>query len=176
LGGLVALEAALATPAAVRGLVLIASSPRFVAAPDWPHGVPHAVFAEFAAALAARYRDAIERFLALETLGAPNAQAELRELKRIAFARGEPSPRALADGLRALETTDLRDALPRLSMPSLWIAGRRDRLVAPAAMRAAAALAPHARCVELNTGHAPFVGDADGVARAIAGFAAELPA
>ncbi len=39
LGGLVALRAALDYPANVRGLVMIASSPRFVSAPDWPHGV-----------------------------------------------------------------------------------------------------------------------------------------
>ncbi|WP_300622023.1 pimeloyl-ACP methyl ester esterase BioH [Dokdonella sp.] len=176
LGGTVALRAALDTATRARGLALIASSPRFVAAPDWLHGVPMDVFTAFGSDLEARYRDAIERFLALETMGSPHAQAELRELKQQVFERGEPSVAALQDGLRTLETEDLRDDLARLSMPSLWIAGRRDRLVAPEAMRWAAGHAPGGRYLELNSGHAPFIGHADAVAAAIAAFDKELPA
>ncbi|MBO9661684.1 pimeloyl-ACP methyl ester esterase BioH [Dokdonella sp.] len=176
LGGAVALRAALQHAGHVRGVAMIASSPRFVAAPDWPYGVPMEVFTAFGTDLEARYRDAIERFLALETMGAPNAQAELRDLKRQVFERGEPSITALQDGLRALETEDLREDLARLSMPSLWIAGRRDRLVAPGAMQWAAQHAPGGRFLELNSGHAPFVGHAEAVAAAIAAFEAELPA
>ena len=39
------------------------------------------------------------------------------------LARGEPAARALQEGLRLLETTDLRGALPGLGKPSLWLAG-----------------------------------------------------
>ncbi len=176
LGGLVALRAALDEPAQVRGLGLIASSPRFVAAPDWPHGVAAGVFAEFANELHARYRRAIERFLALETMGSMQAQSDLRELRRIVFERGEPSIEALADGLRALDASDLRADVARLAMPSLWIAGRRDRLVPPGALQWAAAQAPHGRCLEYNSGHAPFLEHAAGIADALVAFAAELPA
>lgn len=176
LGGLVAQHAALARAEQVRGVALIASSPRFVSAADWPQGVPTEVFAAFGADLGERYKDAIERFLALETLGSANAQTELRELKQQVFERGEPNITALSDGLRALDSVDLRAELKRLAMPSLWIAGRRDRLVATAAMAWAAQQAPHARYLELNSGHAPFLGHAADVAQAIAAFAAELPA
>ncbi len=176
LGGTVALRAALDHADRVRGLVMIASSPRFVAAADWPQGVPMEVFAAFGADLEARYRDSIERFLALETMGSSNAQAELRELKRQVYAHGEPSVPALQDGLRALETEDLRGDLARLAVRSLWIGGRRDRLVAPDAMRWAARHAPDGRYLEFNSGHAPFIGHADAVAAAIAQFATEVPA
>ncbi|GAA0711894.1 pimeloyl-ACP methyl ester esterase BioH [Dokdonella soli] len=180
LGGLVALRAALDHPANVRGLGLIASSPRFVSAPDWPCGVAASVFGEFATELQGRYRHAIERFLALETMGSSHAQADLRALRKIVFERGEPSLDALAGGLRALEASDLRADLARLAMPSLWIAGRRDRLVPPAAMEWAAAQAPHGRTLEFNSGHAPFLEHAgaisDAISDAIAAFAAELPA
>ncbi|MEP7042994.1 MAG: pimeloyl-ACP methyl ester esterase BioH [Dokdonella sp.] len=176
LGGLVALRGALDHAEQVRGIALIASSPRFVSAADWPHGVPTDVFAAFATDLGERYRDAIERFLALETLGAPNAQAELRELRKQVFERGEPALGALTDGLRALDSVDLRAQVPTLAMPSLWIAGRRDRLVAPAEMQWAAERAPQGRFVELNSGHAPFIGHAAEVAHAIGAFAADLPA
>ena len=52
-------------------------------------------------------------------------------------------------------------------MPSAWIAGRRDRLVPPAAMRWAAAAAPHGSYVEIAAGHAPFLGHPDAVADAL---------
>src|SRR5690606_37953635 len=91
LGGLVALRAALDVPQRVRGLVLIAASPRFVRGPDWPDGVPPEVFAQFAEGLDRDYRATIVRFLALETLGSPHAQSELRGLRAQVFARGEPA-------------------------------------------------------------------------------------
>jgi len=74
-----------------------------------------------------------------------------------------------------MQVTDQRDALPRLSVPSLWLAGRRDRLVPPAAMRWAARHSAHGRIVEVASGHAPFLRHADEVATAIVEFAATLP-
>ena len=176
LGGLVALRAALDRADHVRGVALIASSPRFVAAPDWPHGVAAHVFDEFASELGQRYRHAIERFLALETMGSAHAQSELRELKKLVFERGEPSIEALTDGLRALDAGDLRDDLARLTMPSLWIAGRRDRLVPPGAMQWSATHAPQGRYLEFNSGHAPFLDHAAEMTDVLVRFAAELPA
>jgi len=142
LGGLVALRVALDRPVNVRGLVMIASSPRFVSAPDWPHGVAASVFAELGTELQLRYRHAVERFLALETMGSAHAQTELRDLRKRVFERGEPNACALSDGLRILDSADLRADLAQLAMPSLWIAGRRDRLVSPGAMAWSAAQAP----------------------------------
>lgn len=171
LGGLVALRAALDFPERVRGLVLIASSPRFVRGPDWADGVAPEVFAQFAAGLGSDYHATIERFLALETLGSPQAQSELRKLKAQVFARGEPTPSVLRDGLATLDAADLRDDLARLNVPSLWIAGRRDRLVPAHAMQRAAQLAPRAQYLEFNAGHAPFIGHAEPIAAAIRQFA-----
>lgn len=176
LGGIVALHAALAHPRRLRGIVEIAASPRFVLAPDWPHAVAADVFAEFGAGLHRDYRGTIERFLALEALGSDHARAELRELKAHVFERGEPLLDALEQGLRTLDSTDLRADLPRLAVPSLWIAGRRDRLVPAAALRWAAAQSPQGRFVEFSSGHAPFIGHAPEVADAIIGFAGEIAA
>lgn len=175
LGGLVAMRAALDVPAQVRGLVLIAASPRFVFGDDWPCGVDPSVFAEFGAGLASDYRGTIERFLALEALGSEHARNELRTLKTQVFARGEPALSALSEGLRILDASDFRAEIPRLSMPSVWIAGRRDRLVSAAAMQWAAEQS-HGRYVECNSGHAPFLGHAQTLATAIGEFAEGLPA
>lgn len=155
----------------MRALVLVASSPRFVQSDDWPHGVGPKLFGDFGSALERDFRGTLDGFLALETLGSSSAQDELRKLRTEAFERGEPAPSALQQGLQLLDSQDLRAELPGLQVPSLWIAGRRDRLVPPAAMGAAAALAPGGRCIQIaSAGHAPFLGAADEVADAIDDF------
>ena len=173
LGGQVALRAALDHPGQVRGLVMVASSPRFVRddADGWPHGVSSNLFGDFGDALRRDFRGTLEGFLALESLGSATAQDELRRLRAQAFERGEPSPRALQEGLVLLDELDLRDELSRLQVPSLWLSGRRDRLVPAGAMAASAALAPGARSVVIDeAGHAPFLGAADTVAAEVDGF------
>lgn len=174
LGGLFALHAA-SVSAQVRALALIAVTPRFVRGQDWPHAVEASVFEQFGKDLQQDYRGTLERFLALDTIGSEHARAELRTLKENLYARGEPSPRALQQGLALLEESDLRATLPGLSVPSLWISGHRDRLVSPGAMQAAAALTPDSRYLDIpGGGHAPFLGHADQVADAVRDFMATL--
>ena len=177
LGGLVALQAAQSLPAAVRGLVMVCANPRFVHAPDWPQGMDARVFAGFADELARDYRGTIDRFLQLEAQGSDHVREEIRLLRDQVFAFGEPSPAHLRAGLGLLQDSDLRGGLPGLKMPSLWIAGRRDRLVAPDAMQASAARAPGGEFVRIeHGGHAPFLSHADQVASAINRFIDSLPA
>lgn len=176
LGGLVALAYAQRHPARVRGLGLIAASPRFVQAPDWPAGMDPRVFEVFGEELARDYRGTLDRFLMLEAQGSAHLREELRYLRDAVHARGEPSARALHEGLRLLQTSDLRARLPSLAMPSLWLAGRRDRLVSPQAMRDAAMLAPQSRVLSIDgAGHAPFLAEPAVVADALMDFAAECP-
>ena len=169
LGGLFALKAA-ATQPQVRGLAMIAASPRFVCGDDWPDAVDVSVFQQFGAELRRDFHGTLERFLALDTLGSEHGYAELRKLRDALVARGEPAPRALQEGLRLLERSDLRHLLPGLQVPSLWISGRRDRLVPGDGMQAAAALS-RGEFVGIDRGaHAPFIGHADLVADRLAGF------
>ncbi|WP_374603482.1 pimeloyl-ACP methyl ester esterase BioH [Arenimonas sp.] len=176
LGGLVALQAAVKHPGAVRGLVMLAASPRFVRGDDWPTGMDPSVFRGFGSELGRDYRGTLDRFLMLEAQGSDHVRDELRLLRSEVFAHGEPGADALREGLRLLEESDLRANLPELAMPSLWLAGRRDRLVSPAAMQAAAGLAPDARFHEVrHGGHAPFLTHADAVAGALRDFAKDCP-
>jgi pimeloyl-[acyl-carrier protein] methyl ester esterase len=170
-GGLVSLQAALEHPQRLRGIVEIATSPKFVTGPDWAHGVPAEIFIEFGAGLLADYRRTIERFLALETLGSAQGRDELRSLKAHVFERGDPALTVLEQGLDLLQSTDLRGRLPALSVPNLWIAGRRDRLVPPGATRWAAQHSARGEFVEIASGHAPFLSHAQEVADAIIAFA-----
>lgn len=182
LGGLLALHAAATRPDAVPALAMLCASPRFVRGDDtladpWKFGVSPEIFRDFASGLRADYRATLDRFVALEAFGSDHAKEEIRALRDELFARGEPAAQVLADGLQLLETADLRQALPSLAMPSLWLAGRRDRLVDPRAMRDAAARAPDATVhVVEHAGHAPFLTHADEVAAHLSAFLARVPA
>lgn len=170
LGGLFALHAAAARPAQANALVMLCSTPRFVRAEDWTHGMDVEVFRKFETDLQDDVHGTLERFLALETLGCERAVTELRWLRAEAFAHGDPAPAALADGLNLLETCDLRASLPALRVPSLWIGARRDRLVDHRAVLAAAAMTPGSRILRLDSGHAPFLTHADALADAVFAF------
>jgi pimeloyl-[acyl-carrier protein] methyl ester esterase len=176
LGGLVALHAATTRPDVVPRLAMVCASPRFVRGEDWRYGVSAEIFRDFAAGLREDYRATLDRFVALEAFGSDHAKEEIRALRDDLFARGEPSAHVLADGLELLETADLRATLPTLRVPSLWLAGRRDRLVDPRAMRDAAALASdaHMHVIE-HAGHAPFLTHAEEVALRLEGFLLDVP-
>ncbi|WP_103074921.1 pimeloyl-ACP methyl ester esterase BioH [Solilutibacter silvestris] len=167
LGGLIALHAAQhAIP--VRALVMLCATPCFVRKDDWRWGMSPEIFRDFAEGLRNDWRGTLDRFLALEAFGSEHAKEELRHLRDELFARGEPATSVLADGLELLETSDLRPGLPALMMPSLWIGGRRDRLVDPRAMQASVELTPNASIdVVDHAGHAPFLTHADAVAAAL---------
>lgn len=168
LGGLIALHAALRAPQRVTGLVALCASPCFVRSVDWPHAVDVDVFLQFGRDLGQNYRATIDRFLALEAHGSDHMREELRELRAHVFERGEPAAHVLEDGLVILENSDLRGGLAQLAVPSLWIAGRRDRLVPWQAMQAAAAIAPNAKFIRIEGGgHAPFLSHAGEVAEAV---------
>lgn len=171
LGGLFALHGALHFPERVKGLILLNASPSFVARPDWPQGMPAAVFRQFAADLAQDYDGTLRRFFMLEAQGSEHLRADLRRLQATAFEFGRPDPTVLTQGLHLLENTDLRGQLPQLQVPSLWLAGRRDRLVNPMAMQAAAAMAGGDFHCDEHGGHAPFLTHPAAAADAIRTFA-----
>ena len=148
LGALVALRAALDARVEVTRRVLVAATPRFVAAADWRHAQPRAVVDRFSADLVDDFRKTVRDFLALQ-VGASTDRL---------FEHGDPDPRALADGLDILRDTDLRAELGALATQTLAVAGSRDRLTPPGAAREIAARAPHARAEVLaGVAHAPFL-------------------
>ena len=170
LGGLVALTAALDVPDAVRAVVPMCSTPCFVRTADWPYGNDAGMVRKLAADLETDYKATVERFIVLEAMGSADPRAEARRLKDQAFSRGEPDPRVLMEGIRLLEAADLRPRLGQVTQPSLWMAGRRDRIVHPDAMRWSAE-ASGGRFVEVaHAGHAPFIGHAAAVAEVLTEF------
>jgi pimeloyl-[acyl-carrier protein] methyl ester esterase len=167
LGGLVALTAALDLPDQVQGLAMLCATPKFVRSDDWPHGSDAALVHQLALDLETDYHATLERFLALEAMGSADPRTELRRLRGEVLTRGEPELRVLQEGIRLLETSDLRARLPELRQPNTWLAGRRDRLVPPAAMEWSSGQARGAFHEIEGAGHAPFLGHSDALTRAL---------
>ncbi len=173
LGGLVALELARQQPGRARALVLVATTPRFLAGPDWEHGLQPEILDTFTQGLAGDYRATVQNFLALQTRGDERAREALRLLRSQLASHGEPDPRALRTGLEILRNTDLRDALPRIAAPALVVAGEHDRLTPASAGRELAAALPAARFELIErSGHAPFLSHPGEMLAVVTGFLA----
>ncbi len=174
MGGQLALALAAQRSPAVRRLVLIASTPRFVQAEDWPHGLPLDTLRQFTLELERDSEATVARFLALQVRGSRDSAATLTTLRAALAAHGAAQPPALRAGLALLAQMDLRALAPTISVPALLVAGASDHITPPAAARALAALLPDARLLELpRAGHAPFLSHGDVVAEAVLDFLAE---
>ncbi|ODV10634.1 MAG: pimeloyl-[acyl-carrier protein] methyl ester esterase [Thiobacillus sp. SCN 64-317] len=171
LGGQVAMRAALDCPRKVTRLILLASTPRFVKAKDWEHGMAPADLEDFAAALMADPHATLLRFLSLQTRGMAGQKALLQQLRQTLLAAPAAEANALAAGLAILRDTDLRGELPRLAQPVLVVHGALDML-APAA--AGGWLADHLPAVQhlelARAAHAPHLSHGADVAVAIGRF------
>ena len=175
LGGMVATRLAHDYPKLVERLILVASSLRFCQAHDWPEAVAPEVLEGFATNLQDDHRQTLQRFLALQVTGEPQARQTLRELKQRVFERDEPEALALQTGLNILRTADLRPLAGKLDMPTLLIGGVKDRLVSPPALENTAALLPDTRVdIMPDCGHAPFISQPEEFVKLIKTFCSHV--
>jgi len=158
LGGLVALAAAQQDPQRFRGLMLMASTPKFVAAPGWPCAVEAGVFEQFAKHLDVDAEKTLARFLALQVRSAEHSSELLRQLRQDLKTRPPAAAEALRAGLRLLQDSDLREQVRHTDIPLFGIFGERDTLV-PSPVRNL--LADNCCAVLKGAGHAPFLSHPD---------------
>lgn len=171
LGGLLAMQAALAQPKRFAGLILVAATPRFIAGENWPDGVEAGMLKAMALELAADPEVVVNRFLALEIHGSAHPRDELKRLKTLALAHGLPDKTALLAGLKHLAETDVSKRLSEIECPVLLVGGRRDKLVPWPSLERTHQLLPDSRLVRIpGAAHAPFLTDAGAVAGAIRDF------
>ncbi len=183
LGGMAALALASAAgstgrdrvaAASISRLVIVASTPCFVARPDWPHGMAPAVLEGFAARLRTDTHATVHDFLELQLRGSPQAAAMLRGQQAALESHGSAADAALATGLELLRETDLRGRLARIDLPTLVVAGQYDRVTHPAAGRALAEALPRGEYLEFGrTGHAPMLSHPPELAAKIIEFASK---
>jgi pimeloyl-[acyl-carrier protein] methyl ester esterase len=171
LGGQLALQLAAEPSLAVRQLVLIATSPRFVRADDWPHGLPAATLRQFAAQLTHDAGQTIDDFIELQLRGSADAATVRAALQDALRLHGAAEPAALAAGLTLLEGNDLRALAPHIEVPVLVITGQYDRVTEAQAGQALAQLLPQAQLLNIRrAGHAPFLSHPGRVAAAMLAF------
>jgi pimeloyl-[acyl-carrier protein] methyl ester esterase len=163
LGGQVALELAAALPPEqVERLLLVAVTPRFCAAADWPHGLPEgqvrALERQLRRDCPGALKDFRERMLAGEEL--PSARCQRID----ALIGPPPAPADALAALAALRREDQRSCLAALDCPTLVQHGELDAITLPGAARTLAEEIPGAR-LDLLPGiaHAPFLSRPDEV-------------
>lgn len=171
LGGQVAMRAALDHPHKISRLILLASTPAFVATADWQAGMAPDDLEAFGVALIADPAATLLRFLSLQTRGMADQKAVLHHLRQAFLSVPPANDGALASGLDMLRHTDLRAALPRLTQPTLVVHGALDTLTPPAAGSWLAATLPNVRhSVFPRAAHAPHVSHSVEVAAVIRDF------
>jgi pimeloyl-[acyl-carrier protein] methyl ester esterase len=160
LGAQLALAVAARHPAKVGKLLLVAGTTSFVQRDGWPHGMPPAMLAEFAAGIAANVEAMLPRFVGGFNRGDARAKAVTVELLKLADPR--PSGEVLATGLNWLRDVDLRGDAPQVQAPTLLMHGAADPLMPLSAAEALAALIPGAQlAVFADCAHAPFMSSPD---------------
>lgn len=158
LGGQVALRLAALASERFDALVLIATTPRFVAAAGWPHGMRPEVLERFATQLRTDYQRTVRDFLELQVRGSAAGTQVLHALESAVLTHGAARPEALEALLGVLASTDLREPLVNIEQPALVVAGQYDRVTPPGASRVLAETLPHGRLLELRrAAHAPFL-------------------
>src|SRR5262249_60270223 len=107
-GGRFALPPAAAMPAPMGRLVLVNTTPRFLAAPGWPFGAPPALLQRLAARLNHGQAQAVDEFQKLQVRGnSPRTAARvLRGLRGALASHGAAQPAALAHRLARLRHPD----------------------------------------------------------------------
>ncbi|OCH11979.1 pimeloyl-[acyl-carrier protein] methyl ester esterase [Aliivibrio sp. 1S165] len=161
LGGLIATQAALVSPERVSQLITVASSPCFSAEKGW-RGIKPAVLSLFTEQLKDDFKLTVERFMALQAMGSPNAKQDIKQVKQAVFSRPAPNQAALATGLTILADIDLREHLSQLTMPVCRMYGRLDGLVPVKVAHDMDELIPHSvKVVFDQASHAPFISHSD---------------
>lgn len=127
LGGLFAYWIAIHHPEKISRLVIVSSSPCFIANENWP-GVAATALDKFSNLLQADHHSTLLDFLELQLRGSHQRDAQLRHLKN-KYQQYKCNQAALTGGLELLRNTDLRKELCNIQCPNLHIFGQRDTIV-----------------------------------------------
>lgn len=128
LGGVLSLAIAKKYPTHIRQLLLVASTPKFVADNQWSYGVRENILEQFTQRLEANVESTLTRFIALQTFGVPTGKEDARALS-VFVKENLPSKEGLRWGLSVLKTQDLRNSFNSISCPVNILLGGKDALV-----------------------------------------------
>jgi pimeloyl-[acyl-carrier protein] methyl ester esterase len=151
-GGTVALQMTANFPNRIKGLILMAANPCFVAKENWA-GMPIETFNTFSENFHVNSTATLQKFLSLQLQGSPTF---LKETKRL-FSSKDPADN-LEISLNLLKTSDLRDILKNLTCSLTAILSDNDALIPVEIGEKMQALQPNLKTVILkNATHIPFI-------------------
>jgi len=175
LGANIVMSIAALAPQHVLSLSLIAGNPCFARKRGWDSGMDVSILQKFTEQLQQDYKKTLMQFLTLQTLGSSEAKKTLKQLKEKIFSVADANPQALQQGLKILETVDMREQLSACDKHCLVVLGERDQLVPVAVADFYNALPgkPQVAVIE-GAGHAPFISHAEQTADLIETFLADI--
>ena len=177
LGAMAALQIAARGRCRPAAIVLVTPTPRFLAAPDWAHGVDSGLLDRYDDAVRRDARALRDEFATLLLVGDARRATAARQLRDLRREAPVPDAGTLAAGLAILRHSDLRPACGAVSTPALVVAGSGDRVTPQGAARWLASTLPRATRVELATaGHALPLSHVAELAAAISGYLSHLAA
>ncbi len=126
MGGLVALERTAHHPERVSGLILIASTPRFTSADDFPFGTDEKNVRGMTLRLRRHPRETLAQFFRDTAYPAVPGSDELDVKVKSAENLGVD---VLCDGLHYLQLSDWRGVANQVHIPTLVLHGEKDRVI-----------------------------------------------
>jgi pimeloyl-[acyl-carrier protein] methyl ester esterase len=112
----------------IENLILVSSTPKFVASDDYKIGMNKAVFSKFKKGIKEDVAGTMEDFYKLMFSENEDASKYLPNLISLT-----PDPKTLADCLDSFEIYDGRKTLPQIKVPTLILAGDKDKIIDPKA-------------------------------------------
>lgn len=159
LGGMVANYIAARRSSCVKGVISVASAPKFVASNTWPMGMAQETYSQFFDLVKQTPEKGFRRFLSLQVQGVKEPKALSKTLAGLQ-PKELIDPEALVRGLALLETLDVRREVALLDVPNLHIFGAQDALVDEAQVVPALPSNPMQTVVSLpELAHQPFLED-----------------
>jgi len=159
LGGMLSMQLALAYPEYIKALVLVSSTPCFAKKENWFHGCNGEVLQDFQQGIEQQAGKTMSRFFALMFHGEILARSRFNAIAREAVDRNHPSStHGMQEGLRLLETLDLREKISKITQPTLLMHGEQDAIIPVQASDFLAKEIPHSTLHRFEKcGHAPFL-------------------
>ncbi|MBM6551235.1 alpha/beta fold hydrolase [Marinomonas ostreistagni] len=128
LGGMIAQYVAARRSSCVKGVISIASAPKFVASEDWSAGMAATTYQGFFELVKQAPEKGFRRFVSLQAQGTDDTKALTKTL--LALQPKELiDPEALVRGLSLLESLDVRREIELLDVPNLHLFGAQDALL-----------------------------------------------
>lgn len=170
LGGLIGQCAAAIANDRIEKLILLASTPKFVASAGWPDAMDKKTFHDFYAEVIREPSVSLLRFIAIQTRGSNTAREDSRVLRKT-LLDPTPKPDALDIGMQLLLATDLREELNKIACPVLVLGGAKDNLVPKMALSVISKLFVDAKFnIIEGAGHAPFLSHSDEFCKLVSDF------